>query len=239
MTRERPEHAAWRLVKARDQRPLDDMAQRRRADALRALEGIPDRRPPTDLPEWSEWPEEDDEDGEHYRASRDEAWRTVLGLIAEAKELAPLERLERKIIPSDQEFNRESTLDESIHDQIDDLLIEILDMGYHDPMPDWVPDDWHRAIPGIDVPWERRAKTTARDPFEDVLRKGLTPDERRHWKLFGKPQREVKEAFGISQQMVSKREKALRAKIDDLHIEWNGKPYPWVPAATGGRRRRL
>jgi hypothetical protein len=79
-------------------------------------------------------------------------------------------------------------------------------------------------------------------PFEAYLFDNLTPPEAQHWRWLveRRPQTDIRGELGISQQAVSKREKALRVKVDHLHRDWNGKPYPFVDlqSTRGGRPRR-
>jgi DNA-binding CsgD family transcriptional regulator len=90
-------------------------------------------------------------------------------------------------------------------------------------------------------PTERVMSRVASKPpaFEDTLPDRLSADERQLWQwLMVEPRRQqdIAAELGLSQQAVAKRERKLRAKVDELY----GKPYPWVPrqSPAGGRPRR-
>jgi hypothetical protein len=79
---------------------------------------------------------------------------------------------------------------------------------------------------------------------EGAIGEKLTPDELLHWQELQKGTKQVAIAkkLGISQGAVSKRERALRERIDAISIEITGRPYPARHVDRGlwarqGRRR--
>lgn len=98
------------------------------------------------------------------------------------------------------------------------------------PPSDWQPED---SLPVATAHPVRPA-----DPFTEALRAKLTPAQLVHWRWIeqGRKQALVAEELGISQPAVVKRERLVRAKVDALYQEINGRPYPW-PGGIGRPRR--
>lgn len=80
--------------------------------------------------------------------------------------------------------------------------------------------------------------------LEAAIKEKLTPTEMLHWQevLKGTRQQAIAEKLGISQGAVSKRERAIRERIDAIAVETIGRPYPERLVDRGlwarqGRRR--
>jgi hypothetical protein len=139
-------------------------------------------------------------------------------------------------------FNPEDpTVDELVR-RLDYLEAEMDLWGY--PPLGWKPPAGWRppVLTAPDVIPDGRQPTKGNE-FDDELAKVLSARELQHlgWLVDRRRQVDISRDLGISQVAVSKREKALRAKIDQLHIDFDGRPYPWLPfqSGHGGRSRKV
>jgi DNA-binding CsgD family transcriptional regulator len=112
------------------------------------------------------------------------------------------------------------------------------------PFDNWSRDDDQEERTGAYVPAELRETATlprlpAR-PFREALAKRLTDRELDHfgWYEAGETQQKIAVHLGVSQKTISLWQRALLAKVDAIHVEILGRPYPGATRRRPGDRQR-
>ena len=124
-------------------------------------------------------------------------------------------------------------------------LAELVEFRHRHPDPD--PDTNHQAapVPALSSsPARERPRPSPVRQVEITISEKLSASEMLHWQELQKGTKQVviAEKLGISQGAVSKRERALRDRIDAISIATIGRPYPAGRIDRGlwsrqGRRR--
>jgi hypothetical protein len=228
---------------------------------IREIVGSKFEQDPDDGRTWDEkvQPVGDDDDVEYEgddgerpdNGAEHDAWAALTEARREVAELEPI--VASRPPASGLTFDPQAERLAEVSQRLDMLTAHLLGESYdwHDSPEDWddSPEDWwwHETFaagfpPDGWTPVASGAPSQGKPPrLDDILQEQLTEPEWQHfeWLVAGRPQAEIAAALGISQPAVTKRERKLRSRANDIAMEATGREYPFGrrTQAKGGRPR--